>query len=112
MRTAEGTPTYSSTCTFLFRATPRRDPNRTLFVRKPTSETPAAGTSRATPPGPRDATDQPQRLPKVSSRHFGDALRVRHVARIHPGSDCKTGHRSRAVRSDHRQRVSADRSEQ
>src|SRR5258708_6509627 len=74
MGTAGGTPTYGWSCTFLFRATPRRDPNRTLFVRKPTSETPAAGTSRATPPGPQDATDQPQRLPKVSSRHFGDAF--------------------------------------
>src|SRR5882672_3590409 len=73
MGTAEGTPTYGWSCTFLFRATPRRDPNRTLFVRKPTSETtPAAGTSGATPPGPRDATDQPRRLPKVSSRHIGD----------------------------------------
>jgi hypothetical protein len=39
MRTAEGTPTSGSSCTFLFRATPRRDPNRTLFVRKPDPRT-------------------------------------------------------------------------
>ena len=39
MGTAEGTPTYGWSCTFLFRATPRRDPNRTLFVRKPDPRT-------------------------------------------------------------------------
>src|SRR5438270_5407553 len=39
MRTAEGTPTYGSSCMFLFRATPRRDPNRTLLVRKPDART-------------------------------------------------------------------------
>jgi hypothetical protein len=33
----------------------------------------SAGTSRATPQGPLDATDHPQRMPEVSSRHFGDA---------------------------------------
>ena len=33
---------------------------------------PAAGTLRATPPGPLNATDQPQRLQEVSSRHHGD----------------------------------------
>ena len=39
MGTAEGTPTYGSSCTLLFRATPRRDPDRTLFVRKPDPRT-------------------------------------------------------------------------
>lgn len=32
-----------------------------------------AGTSRATPTGPLNATNQPQRLPELSSRHFWDA---------------------------------------
>ena len=38
MGTAEGTPTYGSSCAFLFRATPRRDPRGTLFDRRPTSK--------------------------------------------------------------------------
>ncbi len=42
---------------------------RSSFESQP-AHRPAAGTSRATPPGPRDATDQPQRPPAFSSRHF------------------------------------------
>ena len=46
------------------RETLRKEANRTR---------PAAGTLRATPQGPLNATDHPQRLQAVSSRHFGAA---------------------------------------
>ena len=49
MGTAEGTPTYNSSCTFLFRATPRRDPERMLFVRKPDPRTASRQTLRERP---------------------------------------------------------------
>src|ERR1017187_2901787 len=63
-------------CTLLFRATSRRDPDGRQFVRKPTGTCPAAGTKRAGPSGPLNATDQPQGVLRVSIRHFGDGLSI------------------------------------
>ncbi len=70
--TAEGTPTYRWSYAFLFRATPRRGPDERLFDRKPTGTSRRQAHRELPRQGPPDATDQPQRLPKVSSRHIGD----------------------------------------
>src|SRR5918995_6208869 len=72
--TAEGTPASDRVRVPLSSHTAAR-PRETLFVRKPDQEPQPAGTSRASPQGPLNATDQPQRLPGVSSRHLGDAPR-------------------------------------
>src|ERR687891_2570723 len=69
--TAEGTPASDRVRVPLSSHTAAR-PRETLLVRKPDQEPQPAGTSRASPQGPLNATDQPQRLPGVSSRHIGD----------------------------------------
>ena len=71
--TAEGTPASDRVRVPLSSHTAAR-PRETLLVRKPDQEPQPAGTSRASPQGPLNATDQPQRLPGVSSRHICDAL--------------------------------------
>src|ERR687892_1977397 len=67
--TAEGTPASDRVRVPLPSHTAAR-PRETLLVRKPDQEPQPAGTSRASPQGPLNATDQPQRLPGVSSRHI------------------------------------------
>jgi len=43
-----------------------------FFRTKANQRVPVAGTTKVTPPGPLNATEQPQGLPQVSSRHNGD----------------------------------------
>ncbi len=70
--TAEGTPASGWSCAFLFRATPRRDPRRTLFVRKPGQQRRPAGTSRANPQRTSQRYESTQRLPdSLKQAHRG-----------------------------------------
>ena len=70
-------------------------PWREALRTKATQQTPGAGTMRASPPGPLNATDQPQCLHQVSSRHEWGTLnsfaRTVSAPLRGPRSSCRNG---------------------